>query len=198
MVRKLLGICSILQLGPVHCMALLNISSLRETLPSHNSCSSTKLTAANCIMLAWFGIISENCAVTPFTIKKLYTAECLRRFETKHITCTVCATYWGKMHCIAKCLKYYIATITFKPHGMRSIFEIDFCKLDATLRLAEARSCKWNGICNMLELSSAHCTYCMVFVARSAKIGKLHSAYNIVKPTFVNCAELAAVWKQHV
>jgi hypothetical protein len=72
-------------------------------------------------------------------------------------------------------------------------FEIDFCKLDATLRLAEARSCKWNGICNMLELSSAHCTYCMVFVARSAKIGKLHSAYNIVKPTFVNCAELAAV-----
>ena len=130
--------------------------------------------------------------MTPFRIKKLYTAECLRRFETKNITWTARATYWGRMPCIAWCLNF-METITCKQHGTRSIFEIDFCKLDATLRLAEAQSCKWNGICNMLELSSTHCTYCMVFAACSAKICKLHGAYHIVKPTLVNCAELAAV-----
>ena len=39
---KLLGICSILQLAPVHCMAWCNISSLQGALPSGNICSSAK------------------------------------------------------------------------------------------------------------------------------------------------------------
>ena len=49
-----------LQLAPVYCMVLCNISSLLGTLPSHNICMCAKVTSANCMVLARFGMISEK------------------------------------------------------------------------------------------------------------------------------------------
>ena len=60
--------------------------------------------------------------------------------KPKTITCTVCATYWGKMHCIAWCLNY-VVTITCKPHGLRSI-----------LRLTAG---SWMLLCGLLKLKAA-------------------------------------------
>ena len=44
------------------------------------------------------------------------------------------------------------------------------------------QSCKWNGICNMLDLSSARCTYVMAWCLQhvAAKICKLHGACHIL------------------
>ena len=60
--------------------------------------------------------------------------------KPKTITYAVCATYWGKMHCIAWSLNY-VVTITCKPHGLRSI-----------LRLTAG---SWTLLCGLLKLKAA-------------------------------------------
>ena len=101
------------------------------------------------------------------------------------------------MHCIAWCLNN-VATITCKPHGMRSILKLTsviwmllcgLLKLKAASRIVFA-TC-WN-----YRLHIAHIS--MAFAACSAKICKLHGPYHFLKPTPANCAELATVWESHV
>ena len=74
---KLLRICSILQLAPVHCMVWCNISSLHRALPSDNILQQCKPTSANFMIFARFGIMSENCAVMFTALWNKKSAHCL-------------------------------------------------------------------------------------------------------------------------
>ena len=120
---KLLGFCSILQLAPVHCMAWCNISSLHGALPSSNFCSSAKLTSANRMIVARYGIISANCAVmfTALWTKKNCTLdiECSQFLETKNYHLHSMCSILVRRIVLAK-----FATIIGKPHGMRSILKL--------------------------------------------------------------------------
>ena len=83
------------------------------------------------MMFARFGIISENCVVTlqGSEAKNLYAVECLRHFESKTITCTVCAAYLAKInvsHGACNILKVSLVNGVAFAH-----FAIDICKLDA-------------------------------------------------------------------
>ena len=145
---NLLGICSILQLAPVHCMAWCNISSLHGALPSGNICSSAKLTLANYGKLhgsckIWDHICKLCCDVHgALKQKNLYTVECSQFLETKnyHLRSMCSILVQILVHRIVFAI---FATIIGKPHGMRSILKLTSVNWMLFLRLYEAQTCKW-------------------------------------------------------
>ena len=136
---KLLGICSILQLAPVHCMVWCNISSLHGALPSDNILQQCKLTSAKCMIFARFGIMSENCALMFTALWNKKSAHCL---ETKnhhlHRMCNILA-----QNLVLRVVFAAFATITGKPLGTRSILKLTSVNWMLFLRLSEAQTYKW-------------------------------------------------------
>ena len=143
---KLLGICSILQLAPVHCMAWCNISSLHGALPSGNICSNAVQNWHR--QIAWqlqdMGSYLQTvlwCSRRS-EAKNLDTVECSQFLETKnyhlHSMCSILVQFL-----VHRIVFAVFATITGKPHGTRSILKLTSVTWMLFLRLSEAQTCKW-------------------------------------------------------
>ena len=184
-------------------MALCNISSWRGILPSHNSCSSAKLTSLHDLesylkTALWFYTFQnqKNCA-----LQNACSAS-----KPKTITCTVCATYWGKTHCIAWCLNY-ITTITCKPHGMPSTLKltsVSWVLLCGLLKLKAASGMVF-ATCWNYHLHIAHTAWCLqraplksvnctALTTLQTNACKLRGACSCFKVTCVNWKVHAASW----
>ena len=112
----------------------------------------------------------------------LHTVGCSQFLEkTKghhlHSMCSVLVQV--SVHCVV------FATITGKPHGMRSISKLTSVDWMPFLRLSEAQTCKWAVFATSWNLSSADCT-------------TWHGVCSVLRLTSVNCTVFATFWDQHL
>ena len=158
---KLLGICSILQLAPVHCMVWCNISSLHGALPSGNILQQCKANSGKLhnICKIWSHIWKLRGDV--HSAAKQKNAQCL---ETKNYHVHSMCSILGQIlvHCIVFAV---FATIIGKPHGTRSVWKLTSVNWMLFLRLSEAQTYKWLGFAKYwnYHLQIAHSG--MVFAA---------------------------------